>query len=475
MPDGVIKWYDNEAGLAEVVRGGRVYHAQLGAVEPAARRAGAHVQFDIERVDGVEQAVNVRLRVGTRVSHRQHRFGTLVGARQSDMKGASLHATVHPELREPEIHPLEVARSWATSLARGDVAAALALCSPETVLHEGDRRLSGRSSLQAWFEANPLLGSGRPALIRGGNGDALVLWEPVGPDEVGVLVRCRVTHGEIEELWVTEPDGAATEATEPEPGTITLSVVTKGDVGGNDEASAVRAVLAVVDRIREPVLFARLKLTHEPDRARSRPSLAQALLDVDGDLVRAQVAARSVPEATDALVRRLHDRLEHRLRKRAYLRGSTGVAEPGEWRHGDLATIRPPYFDRPVEDRQILRQKTFAVGELTPDEAAFDLEQLDYDFYLFRDLASGSDALMERVGDGSYRLTQTVPAEIDPASSAVALEVSSTGAPSLSIDEAIERLNVGAEPHVFFVDASSGRGIVLYRRYDGHYGLIGSE
>ena len=45
-------------------------------------------------------------------------------------------------------------------------------------------------------------------------------------------------------------------------------------------------------------------------------------------------------------------------------------------------------------------------------------------------------------------------------------------APVLRLDEAEERLDVGHEPFVFFVDAASGRGHVLYRRYDGHYGLI---
>ena len=38
--------------------------------------------------------------------------------------------------------------------------------------------------------------------------------------------------------------------------------------------------------------------------------------------------------------------------------------------------------------------------------------------------------------------------------------------------EAVERLDVDVEPFVFFVEPESGRGNVVYRRYDGHYGLI---
>jgi hypothetical protein len=44
--------------------------------------------------------------------------------------------------------------------------------------------------------------------------------------------------------------------------------------------------------------------------------------------------------------------------------------------------------------------------------------------------------------------------------------------PTIGVDDAIELLNLSDEPFVFFVDASSGRGAVLYRRYDGHYGLV---
>jgi hypothetical protein len=44
--------------------------------------------------------------------------------------------------------------------------------------------------------------------------------------------------------------------------------------------------------------------------------------------------------------------------------------------------------------------------------------------------------------------------------------------PTVSLDTARESLDVGHEPFVFFVDATTGRGHVLYRRYDGHYGVI---
>ena len=45
-------------------------------------------------------------------------------------------------------------------------------------------------------------------------------------------------------------------------------------------------------------------------------------------------------------------------------------------------------------------------------------------------------------------------------------------APRLDLATAVERLASGNEGHVFFEDAESGRGNVLYVRADGHYGLI---
>jgi hypothetical protein len=54
----------------------------------------------------------------------------------------------------------------------------------------------------------------------------------------------------------------------------------------------------------------------------------------------------------------------------------------------------------------------------------------------------------------------------------VAVAVDDRPAPALTLVAARERLDVGPEPWVFFEDADTGRGHLLYRRYDGHYGLV---
>ncbi len=472
MPDGVITLFDAKTGEAEVARGGHRFPAQAHAVEPAARHAGAHVHFDVHRFGGTDWAVDVRLRTGTRVSRRQHNFGTLVGARQSEAKSPAAPARVHPGLHRAGTHPLEVGRAWASCLAAGDADSALALYAPSATLHVGELSFSGRAALQGWLEASPLLASGRHARIHGDAGETVVTWEGQGP-EPGLVLRCRIAHGEITEQWVSEPPAPTLvlAARAEEAGAPEVAVFTKGQVDHDEAVQAAAAVRKVIQQLREPVLFARVKLSWEPDPARPRPVVAQAVLDVNGDLVRGQVVSRTVPEAIDALVRRLHDRLEHRARRREFLHRSDGLARPGEWRHGDVPTARRGYFERPVEERQLVRHKTFAVGELTPDEAVFDMEQLDHDFYLFCDLASGMDSVMERAEDGSYRMTRTTRSDVDPGPTAAAITLSVSAVPHLRLAEAIERLDAGEERHVFFVDAT-GRGNVVYRRYDGHYGLI---
>jgi ribosome-associated translation inhibitor RaiA len=231
---------------------------------------------------------------------------------------------------------------------------------------------------------------------------------------------------------------------------------------------------AVIERIPERVLFARVKLAHAPDPAVERPAIAQVTVDVDGQIVRAQLCAHDMREAIDLLQARLRDKLDHRAQHRHALRRRPAASPRGEWRHGDAPGDRPAYFNRRADEQALVRHKTFATGEITPDEAAFDMDLLDFDFHLFQEHGSG-DALLERLSDGSYRLTRVRPTAIEAGRTAVELAVSALPAPVLGLDEAIERISAGGERFVFFENATSGRGNVIYRRHDGHYGLLTPE
>lgn len=251
-----------------------------------------------------------------------------------------------------------------------------------------------------------------------------------------------------------------------------ITVITHGGVSDEEIEYSRDRLQSVLAKIKEPVLLVRVKLTIASDPARTRPVIAQALLDVNGDLVRAQVAAETPHVAADLLTRRLRDKLEHRSQRRRALRKRRGVPEAGEWRHGDLPTGRPEYYDRPLAERQLVRRKTYAIDELTPDEAVLEMEQLDYDFHLFRDLTSGQDALIERHGEARYRLTRLLASDAELGPTRARIVLSSHAVPALSGEEVISRLEATGQRYLFYANTNDHRGNVVYHRYDGHYGLI---
>jgi ribosome-associated translation inhibitor RaiA len=254
-----------------------------------------------------------------------------------------------------------------------------------------------------------------------------------------------------------------------------MTMVVGGDVSDATRRYARKRLGAEIERIPEPVLFARVKLTQAPDPAVERPAMAQITVDVNGEIVRAQLCAHDMHAAIDLLQARLRNKLGHRAQHRHASRRRPAESPPGEWRHGDTPSVRPPFFDRPADERELVRHKSLVITGITPDEAAFDMDQLDFDFYLFQEHPSGCDALLERVPGGSYRLTRVSPDAIETAPTAVALAVSEHPAPVLELDEAVERISASGERFVFFQNAASERGNVIYRRYDGHYGLLAPE
>jgi hypothetical protein len=100
------------------------------------------------------------------------------------------------------------------------------------------------------------------------------------------------------------------------------------------------------------------------------------------------------------------------------------------------------------------------------------MEQLDYDFHLFRDLISGQDALIERDGEASYRLTLLRSTDIDLGPTHASVVLSPHSASALSVEEAINRLEATGQRFLFYASTTDHRGNVIYHRYDGHYGLI---
>lgn len=253
---------------------------------------------------------------------------------------------------------------------------------------------------------------------------------------------------------------------------VEVQVATHGEVTEAAKQYATDKITQLTRYTHRPILFAQVKLTLGANPRLDRPALAEATVNLNGQPVRAHVAGHDLMEAVDLLEDRLRRRLD-RHNHRLDPQHRVPVPEPGEWRHGDLPTQRPEYFDRAVEEREVVRHKTFALEPMTCEEAAFDLDVLGHDFYLFTDLDTGTDSvLFYEEGDGHLELMQVGESVTVPADTVVPIKASTLVPDQLELGEAEERLDAGIERFVFFVNPESGRGNVIYRRYDGHYGLI---
>jgi ribosome-associated translation inhibitor RaiA len=223
-----------------------------------------------------------------------------------------------------------------------------------------------------------------------------------------------------------------------------LIVATKGEVSEGAKEYAVGKVARLLQHTHGPVLLARVKLTRADGQEHDRNAIAEANFDLNGRLVRGQVAGHRMEEAIDLLVDRMTRQLDQVAARERTLRRRANGDDTG-------VVPRPGMVTRPPEEREIVAHKSFAIAWSTLDEATFDMEVLDYDFFLYIDAESGEDRVVYRQ-DGEIRVATDPPTE--------------------TVQEALERLDAGGEPFVFFREVTTGRGAVAYLRYDGHYGLI---
>ncbi len=253
--------------------------------------------------------------------------------------------------------------------------------------------------------------------------------------------------------------------------TVAVQTQTRGTVPEGAVDLAVHRISSLLHAASEPVLFARVRLTMSADPAVQRPAIAQANVDLNGRLIRAQAAGETMRAAVEHVCDRLRIRLERAERNWQAVRGGRPVPGPGEWRHQSLPAARLPYYPRPRGERAVVRRKSYAVARQSPDEAAADAELMDYDFHLFTEATTGQDSVIYRTADG-YRLALADPGtgRLGPVDRSTT--VSTIPAPRLPVAEAAMRLEATGQPFLFFVNSGTGRGNLLYHRYDGDYGLI---
>jgi ribosome-associated translation inhibitor RaiA len=247
---------------------------------------------------------------------------------------------------------------------------------------------------------------------------------------------------------------------------------TVGSVPSSARAEAEEMMAKLIEFAPRPVRFTKVRVRNDEERDPDQYAVVEGKMDVSGAVVRAQAAG---PTAIDAL-RIVGNRLERRLTRLAGKRQRATKRPPstpsGEWRQGDFPSDRPGFYDRPPEDRMLVRRKTYSPDDqLSVSEAIFDLDVLDHRFFLFTDEADEAATIVYEENDG-VTLRKIDGSRPDDTRLRPEVRVNRTPAPWISVADAVSRLNRSDLPFVFFRDADSRSASVLYRRYDGHYGLV---
>ena len=246
------------------------------------------------------------------------------------------------------------------------------------------------------------------------------------------------------------------------------TVVVRGDVPDTMVTYAREKLLAAVVRTPAPVLAMELRLDHHADPARERPNHVEVTIDLGGTPVRARYSASTMSEAIDRTLTRLRRRIDATATRRQARRLRHRDEE--SWHHGDRPTSGRRSSPRPVDDRMLVRRKSFALHSSTIEEALYDLEILDHDFFLFVHDETDTEAVVHRTPDG-YGLMQRTPTPEAVARVDIPLVVGPHPT-TMTAENAMSVLDGADSPFTFFVDSTTGRGAVAYRRYDGDYGLI---
>ena len=257
--------------------------------------------------------------------------------------------------------------------------------------------------------------------------------------------------------------------------TQTLQVHTdaRGAVPPNSMDVAVEKVRAALRHASEPVLFVKVKLTMSADPAVQRPAVAQVNLDFNGRLIRAQANAESMHEAIDLMCGRLKVRIDRAARNWAAVGGSKPVPLSGEWRHRErpgtpAALLSPAARGARGDQAQVLRADPGDPGRGGDRDGAARLRLLPVHRARHR---AGQRAVPDvqrfRAGPGPPAARRARPdSGLDHGQR--------PATPRLDTPAAIDRMEALGQPFLFFIDSETGRGSLIYHRYDGHYGHITS-
>lgn len=150
-----------------------------------------------------------------------------------------------------------------------------------------------------------------------------------------------------------------------------------------------------------------------------------------------------------------------------------------------LTALSVPWQPRPWPDPtrhlldtpgpgEVARRQPVALATCEPLAAVAVMDAMDYAVHLFTDADTGEDAVVYRAGPSGLRLARQHA--VHPPHSATGgpepFTITPRPAPALTEPQAAIRLCEHGLPFLFYTDAGSGRGHLLYRRYDADLTLL---
>ena len=235
-----------------------------------------------------------------------------------------------------------------------------------------------------------------------------------------------------------------------------LVLHTVGPVPGSARDQVRELVNRLIEKAPRPVSYAKVKIKSDGDREPAERSLAQATLGVSGTTFRAESSGEGPSGALTSLEARLEEKLTH-------------IDQPGT---APRQSDRPHFVDVDPEQRVIARHKTCSrIDQIDTDEAIARLSDLDYRFYLFTDIADDKTTMVADAG-GEETTIQKIDGSFPDGSERPGVRAVVGPPPKRTIQDAVGELNGTGRDHLFFRDLDGEDPSVLYRRYDGHYGLL---
>ena len=161
------------------------------------------------------------------------------------------------------------------------------------------------------------------------------------------------------------------------------------------------------------ITMATVELERGNSKSQDRRVAVQITLDIDGTILRGEQRAPNAMAAVDSVIDVMDRRLE-RYKSKTYRSEQAKKA-------GKNASIMPPEVpDAPpvqstddediVEaEGRVVRIKRFPIKPMTVDEAAFQMELLGHDFFMFLNGETDQHNLLYKRHDDDYGLIQPEP------------------------------------------------------------------